>query len=992
MPALRGCRPLLLWLAIMGLFAPSALAQSRTVRGKVTDGSAPLPGVSIALKSATKGTSSDTEGNFSIEVPNDQAVLVFSYIGFKRQEVAVGSQQTLAITLAPDVANLDEVVVIGYGTSKRRNVSTAIASVGGENMENRPITSFEQGLQGRAAGVSVSQPSGKPGSGLSIRIRGTSSINASNDPLYVIDGVQVLSTAGLNPNDIEKVDILKDAASSAIYGSRGTNGVVIITTKQGKKGQSQVSFDSYYGFQQVAKKIDMLNADQYKQLITEEYVNAGREVPIDLNAYNNNTNWQNEIFRNSPLQNYQLGVSGGTDKYQYFVSGGWTSEQGAVAPAGFNRSSLRFNQTANVLPKLTLGSTLNLARTNSRDIPDNNRVNNGGAILSALSTPPILGIYKGLGVYQDNPLQGGLDNPVGLTQGPDNRSLNNRINGQVYAEYELPAGLKLKSALSIDSYNNRNDFFVDPISTSQGRATQGQGTATTTEEFVWISDNSLTWNKTFNEKHTFDALLDFTAQQSNYASNYIEGRNFPNGLVKTINAASLIQTANTTKSEWSFLSYIARVNYNYADKYLLSASMRIDGSSRFAPNNKYGYFPGISAAWRIKNEDFLKDVSWVNDLKLRYSFGQTGNAVGFGDFAYLARYGVGSNYPFNEVITPGINTTSIANNDLSWERRTDHNIGIDFTGLDNRLSVTLDIYNKKTTDLLLNVPLPAQTGYTSVTRNTGAMQNRGIELGVSSTNIRSKTVNWTSNLQFTLNRNKILNIGGADILGGGFGDNGAATILREGSPVGSFFGYLSQGVDPQTGNMRYLDVNGDGQINAADRVIMGYFQPKFQAGLNNSVSAFGFDLSALLDASVGGKIYNATRVETEGMAGPGNATTAVLDRWTTPGQITDIPRAVYGDPGEIKNATVNSTRFLENGSYLKLRDVTLGYSFTKLLEKQKVLKSARIYVSGRNLHTFTRYKGFDPEISRSTSPDGLGVDYGTYPIVRSIVFGLSAKF
>lgn len=969
-----------------------AQAQSSIkISGVVKDSKGlPLPGVTVTIKSSNIGTATNANGAFSINAAKNNT-LVFSLIGYATKELLVNDNTVVNVTLQEDVSKLDEVVVIGYGSVKRRDLNYATSEVSSKSIEDRPITNLQQAIQGRAAGVTVIQPSGKPGSALSLRVRGYGSLNGSNDPLYVVDGVQLLSNDGINPNDIENITILKDAAATAIYGANGANGVVLITTKSGQAGKSQISFESYYGFQNLTKKLPVLNAQDFAKLINEERTNVGQQPFItDVNNIAYNTNWQNEIYRQGAQQNYQLTASGGSEKHQYYLSGGWNGETGTLAPAKFGRYSIRYNETTTLFPKLKVGSNFSISRINSVDVADNNRVNQGGVVLSALSTPPTIPVQNPDGTYPQNPYQA-LENPVAITRGADNTSFTNKILGNVFAEYQLPADLKIRSTFGVEANDHRSDSFIDPFTTGNGRALNGFASAGSDNEIIWQNENILSYNHTFNKKHTINAIGGVTFRKSNYTGTYLSGKNFANSAIKTVNGASQKLDASSINSSWSYLSYLARIIYTYKDKYTVTGSIRADGSSRFGPNRKYGYFPAASVGWLISEEDFLKNVNWLSSLKLRYGIGSNGNSAGIGDFSYLARYGVGYNYPINNNTQPGTITTSIANYDLRWEVNTTNNLGLDISIFKNRINLSADAYYRKTTNALVNRPLPSQTGYSSITQNVGSLENKGLEFNLNTVNYVRKNFNWQTDIVFSLNRNKVLDILGQQIMSGGVGDNGNVTITEQGKPISSFYGYISEGVDPATGNIIYKDLNNDGQITDADRTIIGNPNPKFEGGITNRLSSHGFDLSFLLQFVYGNDVYNATRIETEGMSGPKNASTAVLNRWTTPGQITDIPRAAFGDPN--KNSLRNSTRFIEDGSYLKLRDVTFGYNLSNVLKNQSVLKSARIYVSGRNLFTVSNYKGYDPEVSRNgADPFQLGIDYGTYPQVRTLVFGINAKF
>lgn len=970
----------------------SANAQNEiTVNGLIKDNKGqPVPGVTVLIKNSKKGTTSNLDGIYQISA-NPNSTLVFSSLGFITQEVPINNQKSISVTLLEDISKLEEVVVIGYGSVKRKNLNYATSEISSKVIDDRPITNLQQAIQGRAAGVSVIQPSGKPGTGLNLKVRGYGSLNGSNDPLYVIDGVQLLSNDGINPNDIENITILKDASATAIYGANGANGVVLITTKSGSSKKSQISVDSYYGFQNITRKLDVLGARDFAILVNEARTNVGQQPLIaNINNLTNNTNWQNEIYRKGAQQNYQLSASGGSDKYQYYLSGGWNAEQGTLNPAEFGRYSIRFNQSANLFPKLKVGSNFTIARLNSIDVADNNRVNQGGTVLSALTTPPTIPVQNPDGTYPQNPYQA-LENPVAITRGSDSRSFTNKILGNLSAEYQFLPTLKLTSTLGVETNDNRSEFFLDPFTTANGRANRGFASAGANNEVIWQNENILSYNRTFNKVHDLDVIAGATFRKSEYSGTFLSGRNFANSSIKTVNGASEKLEASSTKSGWAYISYLTRIIYTFKDKYTVTGSIRADGSSRFGSNRQYGYFPAASVGWRISEENFLQDVNWLSNLKLRYGIGSNGNSTGIGDFSYLARYGVGFNYPINNNTSPGTITTSIGNDDLKWEVNTTNNLGLDISLFNNRINFTADAYYRKTTDALVFRPLPSQTGYGSILQNVGSLENKGLEFTLNTVNFSRKNFTWDTDIVFSLNRNKVLDILGQNILAGGFGDNGNVTITEEGKPISSFYGFISDGVNPATGNIVYRDLNNDNQINDDDRTIIGNPNPKFQGSLSNRFSAFGFDFSFLLDGVFGNDVYNATRVETEGMSGPKNATTDVLARWTTPGQITDVPRAAFGDPDG--NSLRNSTRFIEDGSFIKLRDLTFGYNLSRLIKDQSILKSSRIYLSGRNLFTISKYKGYDPEVSRNgANPFALGIDYGTYPQVQTLVFGFSAKF
>ncbi|MES2431451.1 MAG: TonB-dependent receptor [Bacteroidota bacterium] len=972
------------------------------ISGEVTnDKGEALEGATITEKGNTNNrVLSKKDGSFSLEVNNDQSILDISFVGYISQSVSVKGRGNIKIILLQSNTSLSEVVInVGYGSVKKKNLTTAVGTVDGKVLRDQPISSFQQGVQGRVAGVQVTQTNGKPGTGLSVRVRNSNSINGSSDPLYVVDGVPVLYTDGINPADIETVQILKDAAAQAIYGSRGTNGVILITTKKGRSGTPEVNISQTYGSNQVVKKLDVLGSKDFGRLLNEELANAGQGPIVDPDTLSINTNWQDELYRHAPFTNTQMSVSGGSDKHTYYFGVGYLKEDGIIEPASFKRYSIRLNQDIKVNNALTVGNNFNLSRTDSRDVSDNARVNNGGVILSALTTPPTILPKNEDGTYSQNPYQA-WENPIALTKGALSKTFGNRFNGNIFAELKLPYSLRLRSSFGVDAYTKRNDYYIDPFTTNSGRAQNGFVKQFNEEELIWISENTLSFNKTISNVHKIEAIVGNAAQLSTYNNGLLEAKNFTSGSVTTANAASEKITTSTYRSSWSFASFFGRFVYNYNDRYILSGSLRADGSSRFGPDKKWGYFPGLSAAWRLSNESFLKGHRYITDLKLRASYGITGNANGFGDFAYLGTYGAGVNYQFEDV-QPGSVSNTISNMALHWEKTAQSNIGFDLALFrDERVVVSADYYHKKTTELLLNKPLPNSSGYGSALQNQGQLSSEGLEILLNTKNIIKKDFTWSSTLVFTKSKVTVDNILGATLYYGGAGDNGNAIVIEEGQSLGNFYGYISDGVNLSTGDIIFRDISGkgtngkadgipDGKIDAFDRTIIGNALPDFTAGLTNMFTYKALDLSFFLDASYGNDVFNASRIETEGMFTYKNASTSVLNRWMTSGQETDMPRAVFGDPNQ---NTRNSTRWIEDGSYVKLRSATLGYTFAPGRNKLAFVKGVRVYLSGRNLFTLTDYKGYDPEVNNDSNSLVVGIDYGTYPQVRTMTFGVSFKF
>lgn len=966
----------------------------------VNEGNEPMAGVSVGLKGSSIGTTTDTAGNFTLTVPeNNTITLVISYIGYQQKELPVSNERFIVVKLLRLADEFEQVVVIGYGTTRQKNLTYSIAKVGERELKDIPITSFQQGLQGKVAGLQISSPSGRPGSVPFLRLRGISSVNLSSDPLYVIDGVVVLNLDGLNPDDIASVEVLKDA-SAQIYGVNGSNGVILVTTKRGKEGRAKLSFTNTVGATKVSRKLNVLDTDDYLQLMTDVYTNAGLAVPPAITTPPlSNTDWQKETYRTAFFHNNELQFSGGTGKFNYFLSGGYQREQGVVEPAGFKRYSVRSNLDFNVSEKFKVGSNIGLIRTTITSVPDNNRANQGGVILAALTSTPTSGTEPNPdGSYPyGNPTQA-LDNPLAITRGMDNETYVTKVISNVFAEWQLPLNLTLRSSLGVDFQQSKNETFTDPFTTGNGRANNGLGGTANTDELIWVNTNTLAYNKRFAGNQTLELVAGTEARKSAFTSSYLNVKNYGNNIVPTLNNASTVVSFGSIKSQWAFFSYFARAIYNYDDRYIFAGAFRADGSSRFPQENRTAYFYSLSGAWRIINENFMKQQSLFSDLKLRASYGITGNAS-LGDFLYLATYGAGFNYPFNDEVAAGVAITRLQNNNLQWEKTKQLNIGADIAILNNRISLTADYYVRRSVDLLFNKPLPINTGFSSALLNIGELENKGIELSITSQNIKTKNFNWSTTLLFSSNKNNVLQLDGNDqiapfnILGPNT-NNVGINILKVGEPVSSFYGYIARGVDPATGKMIFADISGpngkpDGIITDADRTIIGNVLPKFTMSISNTLTWKNWDLNFLFDGITGNEILNGNRVETEGMSDSKNQLSTVLNRWTTPGQQTNIPIAIFGDPDQNNR---NSTRWIEDGDYIKLRFVTLGYTFSNSADRS-FLKGARIYLSGRNLATVTNYSGYDPEVSRDGgSNNQMGIDYGTYPQTRTYVLGLNLNF
>lgn len=991
-------------------------AQTRTVSGTIIAGedNFPLPGVNITLKGKSgQGTISDVDGKYSIQASSDD-VLVFSFVGYNSQEILVGNRSQIDVTLSTDETQLGEVLVVGYGSQNKRDLTGAVGSVKGDEIARLPVASLDNALQGRAAGVFVTSPSGTPGAGITMQIRGNTSLSASSQPLYVIDGIPVISEdlsglfsggqstnslADINPADIESIEILKDASAAAIYGSRGANGVVLITTKRGKSGEAKIDISGFYGVQSVTNEIQMHSSQEFLELMNDairQDLRAGANYsydnitdvwgfdPADPNLQN--TRWYDEIFRNAPIQSYDIAASGGNEKTQYYTSLSYFDQEGVQIGTGFKRISGRVNLDTKVNDWLKVGTNMTLNRTiQNRTINDNSLY---GVVINTIAGDPLMPVREEDGSYADPFNYFGwwmLDNPVLIAENYYRYTRTVRGLASVFAEATISPELKLRSSLSID-YTNLDDESYTPIISreSQNGNFNGFGTYGATQDFTWLAENYLTYTKTFGEIHNLTALagLSYQASNRNFAS--ISAQGFPSDQFTKLSVASRVTAGSTSGTEWGLASYFARFNYSLKDKYLFTFTGRADGSSRFGDNFRFGFFPSGSFAWRIGDEEFMKSQDFVSDLKARVSYGVTGNQDGIGNFASRGLFGVTA---YRQ--TPGLIPTQLSNSNLTWESTKQLDVGLDVGFLENRITLTADYFVKTTDDLLLNRLIPGISGFSSVIENIGKIENRGFELTVGGA-ILTGPFQWNSSFNISQVRNKVLELEVDDQI---LNDS---HILKVGEPIGTFFLIDHEGVDPETGNMRWVDLNDDGVINSADRRIVGNAQPDFFGGWNNNFSYKGFDLGVFFQFIVGNDIFNHSRASYENLGWSrigtgfplpdGNNHKLADQRWMEPGDITDIPRASLTNV----NWREYSSRWLEDGSFLRLKTLTLGYTFTRPVLDRIGLRSLRVYAQGQNLLTFTSYTGFDPEVNQNArNPQVAGSDFGTFPQTRSINFGFN---
>ena len=979
-----------------------------TVTGTVFDtNNEPVIGASVLEQGTSNGTVTDFDGQFVLDVANANATLVVSYVGMKTANVALTGKTTVRVQLHDDTEVLEEVVVIGYGTQKKRDVTTAISSVDTEDLEKLPITSAAQAMQGKAAGVTVVKPNGQPGTGMVVRVRGTTSMNASNDPLYVVDGVPMTDIDFLAPNDIESMQILKDASSAAIYGSRAANGVIMITTKAGhaRAEKVKVGFSMYGGWTQVAKRMESLNYEQYKEYLQ----NLGSNVVLP-DGLTDQTNWFDETYQTGSTQNYQLNVSGSTDKVNYFLSGGYTNEVGIVNTTKYSRYNFRTALDVDVTKWLNIGANVAYAYSDKQGgISSGTGANRGGLVLSVINTPSYAPIYD-----VDNPNHyytnfygvSNITHPLeNIERYKNQHTLQHRLlasgkgiitlydTKKFQREDNFVHSLKFTSTFTEDLRIINYTSFLDPEKTSWGRTQYGEGQDTRSFDQVTIWDNVLNYNGQF-DKHNLDVMLGSSYTNSMYTWAGIYGSHYADGTIQTLNAANKIDpgSTRTTASAWAIMSAFARVSYNYDSRYLISANFRADGSSKLAPKHRWGFFPSVSAAWRISGEQFMQDVDWIDDLKLRGGWGQTGNQAGIGDYAYLERWSINRQNWWEtgkEHSVPTYSQSSLRNTDLTWETTTQSNVGLDWTLLKNRLSLTFDWYYKYTTNMLMWVTLPAgSAAVSSIQRNEGEMSNMGVEFSLTSHNFVKKNFKWDTQFNISHNKNRLEKLATSQV----YYDAKVTDILAEycvrntpGMPLGSFFGYKTGGVDPETGELIYLDTNGDGEVTANDRTYIGDPNPDFTFGMTNSFHFYGVSISFLLQGSYGNDIFNASRIETEGMYDAKNQSTRILDRWRRPGMQTSIPKAGF-------DMRV-SDYFVEDGSYIRLKDLTIGYEFSGNWMKKIGMTRLQPYFSAQNLFTLTKYLGMDPEVNQNGNSGTVqGLDYGTYPQTRSYVLGINIEF
>ncbi|PPL00544.1 TonB-linked outer membrane protein, SusC/RagA family [Parapedobacter indicus] len=1007
--------------------APPAVSmqQQRTLTGKVTDESGrPLAGVTVSVKGTSIAVTTDVSGEYRITIPSGASILVFTSIGFDSLEHPSDNRQTVNASMKASVSDLDEVVVVGYGTVRKSDLTGSVASVKAEELQATPITSLDQGLVGRASGVMVTQTSGMPGAIASIRIRGSSSLQGGNEPLYVIDGFPIYNGSGfgntggnarmsglsaVNPSDIESIEILKDASATAIYGSRAANGVVLITTKKGKRGEDRITFDVNYGIQNVVRKIDVMNAYEYAQLVNEAYMNDGLEPVYDdakiaeLRSNPTGTDWQEEVFQQAPTQSYQLNIAGGNDRTMYSVSGNYYSQDGVIRNSYFDRYQGRVNLERDVLKNVKIGTHLNISRT----ISNATRTDAGGqqgVVSAAMKFNPIQPVYSDetLGIYTPVNIPGIIyANPVASALERIHKSQTTRFLGDMFAEWAILPDLKAKVSFGTDLFNTKFDTYVPAkIYESNGVA---NATITGGYNTNWLNENTLTWTKEINEVHNINVLGGLTFQR--YMAEGFSGssQGFVNDILgpNSLGSGSVYNQPSSDKTEWSLMSYLGRVNYGFKDRYLFSISGRVDGSSRFGANNKFAFFPSGSFAWRVIEEPFWQP-GLLSDLKLRVSYGVTGNQE-IGLYRSLPTL-TNNRYTIGRALVTGFFPNIIPNPDLKWERTGQFDVGVDVAFFDNRLRLTSDFYQKRTTDLIYDVTVPFVSGYGTSLQNIGSVVNNGWELAIEGDPFRGD-FSWSSSFNISFNRNKVLELGGESYKDVGTDDGhlktGSVHRLIVGKPMGLFYGYQYDGLfrneeelaagpaGPTNwlGGRRYKDISGpdgvpDGKVDATyDRAVVGDPNPDFFGGFTNTFSYRGLELNVFLQYSYGNDIFNYNAMELELPSGGQNVYQGLVDRWTPQHPDAKYPKATTN------RSAVFSNVFIEDASYLKIKTITMSYTFSNL--KLKYLNRAKVYVTGQNLFAFTNYKGYDPEVSyRGASNLEIGEDFGGYPMAKTFLLGV----
>lgn len=1041
--------------------------------GRVVDADTeePLVGVTVFIVDTNIGTTTDVDGRFSLTTPDDAERIAFSFVGYVRQEFTIGDQTEFNVRLSSDVALLDDVVVVGYGVQRRTEVTGSVTSIRAETIQGTPVASFENALQGRLAGVDVAESTGEPGAAPQINIRGVGSISAGTEPLYVIDGVplsqnfnlqqnvgsqnpnftptRVNPLASLNPNDIESIEVLKDASAAAIYGSRGSNGVILITTRRGQADTPpQVNFRSYVGVSSPFNVPEMMNAEELiaytRDARNNTYIrqqdptnpdspfynpqfdpntNAGREASgatgnhLIPEAYVNwdgtDTDWLDLVLGSAVVQNYDMSVRGGAENFTYSIGGGFMDQSGIIDGSSFNRYSINSNLTSDLSDRFQVGLTLNAA-FNVHDRKSANAPyfgNPPGIIYSALTQSPVVSPFNEDGTFRQlegshNQLGGATtttNHPLAIRDFIDEEIKNNRIFGNVFGSYSIMENMQFRTMLGYDIDNYQRSFYQGTQLFYRGGAPRPYAESTSAQGFNWLWENTLSYQTVLGEDHRLDALVGFTTQKQNDERNRVIAQNFPDDQVRTVNGGQ-ITGGDQLIEEWSLVSYLARLNYVFKDRYLLTATVRSDRSSRFGVNNQTGVFPSASLGWQMTNESFMQEQTLFNELKPRVSYGVTGNFLipNYGSIGLISS----TNYVFNDQLVSGAIPSTLGNADLTWETTRQFNTGLDFALLDDRIYGSFDFYISRTTDLLLEVNIPAVTGFTRALTNIGEVENRGFEVQLTSRNLTGR-LQWSTDFNFATNRNEVLALGpeGDPILVAGAA--GVRHITRIGAPIGSYYGYQVDGIfqtqseidnhavdtqgNPTPGDFKFRDVNGDGVIDADDRTIIGDYHPDFTWGITNRFNWRNLDFSIFFQGVEGREVLNLTNRHLRNGEANFGAYAVLNDRWISPEQPGNgiDPKAERVSGG---NNNRPSSYQVEDGSYIKLRNITMGYNLpVRFIEN--FAQNVRVFGSVNNVAIWTDYIGFNPEVNLSQGSGlTMGEDYGAYPLSRTFQFGIDVSF
>ena len=984
---------------LIGMLLPMCMfAQQITVQGVVKDQTGEtVIGASVMEKGTTNGTITGIDGDFSLNMSSN-GTLVVSFVGYKTQEVQVKGQKQLQVVLSEDAEMLDEVVVIGYGTMKKSDLTGAVSSIGNKDIKDSPVSNLGQAIQGKISGVQIVD-AGKPGDNVSIKIRGLGSIN-NCDPLVVIDGVPTdLGLSSLNMADVERLDVLKDASATAIYGSRGANGVVMITTKRGTEGKGKLAVSANYSFQNATNVPSLLNAAQYAELSNDMMVNSGRNPnpewanPSELGA---GTDWMDELLRTGVMQNYTVSYSGGNEKSHYYVSGGFLDQSGIVKSVNYRRFTFQSNSDAQVLKWLKFSNNI----TFSADTKKSGSYNIGDA-LKALPIYPVKnedGSWSG--PDGNSEWYGSTRNPIGPTELNKSQTDGYNFLANLTAELTFTKWLKFKSTFGYDAKFWFIDNFTPKYNWKPTPTEETSRYKSDNKSFTYLWDNYFLFDHTFAEKHRVGLMAGMSAQWN--TNDYLNAQKnvFMFDNVHEMDNGEEMYAIGGNETEWALLSYMARVNYSYEDRYLLTATIRRDGSSRFGKKHRWGTFPSVSVAWRASQEKWFPKNDYINDLKVRAGYGVTGSQASVGNYSYLASYNT-SVYPFG--ISSGNQTalvsSTLANPYIHWEEVAQTNIGFDASLFNSRVMFSFDAYLKETRDMLVKASIPITSGFEDTTTtytNAGKVRNQGIEMSLHTINLTGE-LGWETNLTATYNKNKIKDLNSDVPYYINQINNSYVTMLAKDYPINVFYGYVTDGIfqnqsevnthavqpGAEPGDIRFRDLNNDGVINDSDRTVIGNPNPSWLFSMNNSLSYKGFELSVFLQGIAGNKIYNANNIDNTGMAPAYNQTTDVLKRWQGEGTSNSMPRAVFGDPNQ--NTRV-SDRFVENGSYLRLKNITLSYTFPKQWLQKAQIENARLSLSCENVATITGYSGFDPEVGIN------GIDQNRYPISRTFSLGLNFNF